>query len=253
MYDSPITLKELCLDKICDCLEEVFDLVFDHSNNINGSLTGSNDSLESRTGRKKFCFKDPDLFLFNELSESLLLKLGQKKLWCNSTLSLFSRKNTRLRNVKIGNARTVTHEGLKILREHPVVTLEVVNCRNMCVSQIIDCLSSWSKANIVELNVAKCTFIDSSRYCFMIVLTQLKKLRSLNVAYTEFNQETLQAICEDLKCLERLDISGTCVNNFSPLVLLSEQLINLTVSVSQITLLNYHIFFIKIVIFRTLE
>lgn len=66
----------------------------------------------------------------------------------------------------------------------------------------------------------------------MVALTHLKNLRSLNASYTEFNQQTLQLICEDLNFLEKLDISGTCVNDFSPLLNFSEQLTSLTVTVN---------------------
>lgn len=83
-------------------------------------------------------------------------------------------------------------------------------------------------------NLSKCTFIDTSRRSFMVQITELKNLRSLNLSYTELNQQSLQMICEDLKYLERLDISGTCIKDLTPLLRLSNQLTSLGISVSDI-------------------
>lgn len=66
----------------------------------------------------------------------------------------------------------------------------------------------------------------------MVQLTNLKNLKSLNVSFTEFNQQTLQMICEDLRYLERLDVSGTCVQCVKPLLLIKDRLITLVASVS---------------------
>lgn len=63
----------------------------------------------------------------------------------------------------------------------------------------------------------------------MVRLTDLKNLRSLNVSYTELNQQTLRMICEDLAHLEKLDISGTLVQDLTPLLLLADQLVSLTI------------------------
>lgn len=72
----------------------------------------------------------------------------------------------------------------------------------------------------------------------MVKLTSFKNLRSLNVAYTELNQRSLQLICEDLTLLEKIDISGTVVQDLTPLLLLEEQLTSLTISVSMIVSTN---------------
>ncbi|KAK4877940.1 hypothetical protein RN001_010446 [Aquatica leii] len=229
MYDNPITLKEICLEIICDNLLNVFELYYESES------VSDNQSDPYTVLHKKFRFKDNELFLFNEISESLLLKLGEKNLLCDSTLNLFTETNTRLRNVKIKNAKKVTYEGLKILQQHKIVCLDCVGLKTVCVNKILECLGAWSRRNINSLNISRCSFIDTSRHCLMVALTQLKNLHSLNVSYTEFNQQTLKLICEDLNELEKLDISGTYVHDFSPLLKYSEQLTSLGVADFKLT------------------
>lgn len=93
-------------------------------------------------------------------------------------------------------------------------------------------MGTWSQTYIRNLNLTKCSFIDTCGYSFMVNLTHLKFLRSLNVSYTELNQQSLQMICEDLKYLEKIDVSGTVIQDLSPLLLLANQLISVTISVS---------------------
>lgn len=225
MYDSPITLKEICLEFICDNILKVFELYFE-TDSVTQIRSFESESIVQR----KLRFKDADLFLFNEISESLLLKFGEKHLLSDSTLSLFTEKNTRLRNVKIKNSKKLTFEGLKILQNHKIVYLDCVGLKSVCVNKILDCLGEWSRRNITNLNISECSFIDSSRHCLMIALTQLKNLRSLNVSYTEFNQQTLKLICDDLILLEKLDISGTSVYDLTPLLKYADQLVSLTLA-----------------------
>lgn len=66
----------------------------------------------------------------------------------------------------------------------------------------------------------------------MVKLTNLKNVRSLNVAYTELNQTMFELICDDLKLLEQLDISGTKIIDLRPLTQLSSKLTSLSVCVS---------------------
>lgn len=151
MYDSPVSLKEICLEAICDNLLSVFELYYE-TEDRQAADTSNSDEEASNTEHytvlhKKFRFKDSDLFLFNEISESLLLKLGEKNLLGDSTLNLFSEKNTRLRNVKIKNAKKVTYDGLKILRDHKIVCLECIHLKNVCVNKIL------GKINYIFANV----------------------------------------------------------------------------------------------------
>lgn len=223
MCDNPITLVDLCLDLICERLDEVFEIYEESPDSQNPFDVPPRTFVE-----KKVRFRDNDMFLFNRLSEQLLYKLGVKHQLNDATLGLFTEKHTRLKSVRIKNARKVTFEGLKILRQHKISDLECINLRNICISKILECLGKWSIKNLTHLNLSNCTFIDMSRYSLMVQLTNLRNLRSLNVSYTEFNQQTLQLICEDLHFLEKLDVSGTCVKDLKPLLLLKDRLISLT-------------------------
>lgn len=98
-----------------------------------------------------------------------------------------------------------------------------------CQLSVADCLGPWSLANMIGLNLSRCSFIDTCGYSLMVRLTNLKNLRYLNVSYTELNQQSLKMICEDLRLLEKVDISGTLIQDLSPLLLLCDRLTSLTV------------------------
>lgn len=142
MYDTPATLEELCLDTICDNIFLIFELYDEGTegndlrcfDRINGHL---NFTKSYGIALKNFRFKDPDIFLFNEISEKLLEKFGQKNLLCDAILNLFTAKNTRLKNVKIKNTKKVTVEGLKVLKQHKIVDLECVNLKSVFISEIL--------------------------------------------------------------------------------------------------------------------
>lgn len=140
MFDNPISLKEICLDTICDNILSVFEMYYETEDRqlIDTSNSDEDNSPDRYTIlHKKFRFKDLDLFLFNEISEDLLYKLSEKNLLCDSTLNIFSEKNTRLKNIKIQNAKKITYDGLKILRNHKIVSLECVNLKNIRVNRIL--------------------------------------------------------------------------------------------------------------------
>lgn len=130
MYDIPQPLENLCLDSICDNLRNIFHFYYVAESNFNENACKLNIV-------EKFKFKDTDMFLFNELSEKLFNKLGEKDLLCDTTLSLFTEKNTRLRTFKLKNADKVTHEGLKVLKHHKIVDLEITNLKSVCISKIL--------------------------------------------------------------------------------------------------------------------
>lgn len=140
MYDTPATLEELCLDAICDNIFLVFELYDEEVEESDGHcLDRMNEHFikSYRVTHKKFRFKDPDIFLFNEISEKLLERFGQKNLLCDAMLHLFTAKNTRLRNVKIKNTKKVTAEGLKVLKQHKIVDLECINLKNVFIGKIL--------------------------------------------------------------------------------------------------------------------
>lgn len=64
-----------------------------------------------------------------------------------------------------------------------------------------------------------------------------KNLRSLNVSHTLLTQRVLQMICEDLKFLEKLDISNTPIYDLSPLLLLEDRLTSLSICVRSVFVL----------------
>ncbi|GLV36988.1 uncharacterized protein CBL_02179 [Carabus blaptoides fortunei] len=235
MYDSPISLQELCVEIICCNLDEVFDQYYDDSDvtsvlNVTGSDVARQECHEPMLERdKKYRFKQSDLFLFNVISEQLLVKLGEKKLLTDSTISLFTQKNTRLRSVTLINADTLTVRGLKVLKGHKVVELQCCGLK-IPVNDIIACLSEWSLENLRLLNISRCICTDSSRFSVVVALSKLRNLRALNVSYTEFTQHGLRLVCDDLKKLEKIDISCTLVMDMSPLTAAKHKLTSLTVS-----------------------
>jgi Zyg-11 family protein len=180
---------------------------------------------------KRYKFADSDLFLFKEISEKLLGKFIEKNILCDALMFLFNENNTKLSTVKLKNCN-VTQTGLQILKQHKILDLECVNLKNVCIGNILDCLNEWSIKNMSNVNFSKCTFIDMQRHSLMVKITNLKNLRSLNLSHTELNQLTFQMVCEDLRSLEKLDISGTSVKDLNPLLLLSKHLISLSISVS---------------------
>lgn len=70
------------------------------------------------------------------------------------------------------------------------------------------------------------------RFNFLAKLASLKRLKILNLSFTELNQTTFKIICEDLKTLEKLDISSTPIRDLRPLEMLSDTLISLCLCVS---------------------
>lgn len=131
MYDSPSSLVDQCLDTICNKLDQVFEAYHDPHEGHSYEITLGTYSVW------KYRFKDSDMFLFPSLSERLLYKLGINNKLQDATLSLFTEKHTRLKTVRIRNARKITFEGLKILRQHKIIDLECIDLRNICISKIL--------------------------------------------------------------------------------------------------------------------
>lgn len=138
MYESPASLEELCLESICDIID-----VFEHSdcrNHLEQKNSFDDDSESDdriSVERRKYQFRDKNVFLFNEISEKLLEKMCDRGLLCDSTLSLFNERNTRLKCVRIRNCKKVTLEGLKILKFHKITDLEFINMREFDGKEIL--------------------------------------------------------------------------------------------------------------------
>lgn len=95
----------------------------------------------------------------------------------------------------------------------------------------LECLNEWTTANIAHVNFSKCTFLAPSCFSLIVRICDLKNLRSLNLSYTELNQNCFEMICEDLKFLERLDISGCLVLDLKPLLKTTLKLVYLAICV----------------------
>lgn len=242
MYDSPVSLQDLCVEIIVCNLDEVFDQFYEDcvdfvenktslvhvSSTENVLVPNSSSKKKDLKKLKRYRFQETELFLYNVISEQILRKLDEKKLLDDSTFSLFTEKNTRLRHVYLKNCDLLTVQGLKVLKGHKVINLECIDIK-ITVNDIIGCLSDWSLEHLKTLNVSKCSLIDASRYSSIVTLSKLKNLRSLNVSYTEFTQHGLKIVCEDLKKLEKIDISCTLVTDLTPLINLKDGLTSLTI------------------------
>ncbi|KAK0177397.1 hypothetical protein PV328_001455 [Microctonus aethiopoides] len=247
MPESPTSLQELCLDFICDnvlALCEVQPSDGGGAGEINcGETSTAFNAVDERAGNcsndgrdilaikpllnslvnnstcgavTRLSFKDPDVFLPAQISERLLSSLCEKKALSDLTITLFDSKTTRLRHVRLKDASSLSAKGLKILKQHQIVGLEVSGLK-ITINDLIGCLGEWSLQNLRSLNVAKGSFIDCSRVCVFMSLSKLRALRTLNVSGTEFNRHGLEIIVEDLPHLENLDISCTRVDDITPL------------------------------------
>ncbi|CAH1118716.1 unnamed protein product [Phaedon cochleariae] len=225
MCQSPNTLEDLCLESVCENILTYIEPV--ETKELCWNSSEDNDSSEDEC--TNFRFKDPEIFLIRAISEKLLNRLVEKRLLRDSLLNIFSNENTKLTKFKIQNCNKVSKTGLQILKHHKIQDLECVKMEKVSIGEIIDCLNQWSIDNITAVNFSKCSFIDESRYTFMMKISDLKNLRILNLSYTELNQTVFEMICEDLIHLEKLNISGTLVVDLMPLALLSSKLTSLSI------------------------
>lgn len=86
MFDNPKTLKDLCVDYVCDNIEQLY---------INEQTSDSDLQLFEL----EYSFTDRNAFLPMEVSEILLTKLSMLNKLNDEILSLFSHKNVYLRFV----------------------------------------------------------------------------------------------------------------------------------------------------------
>lgn len=237
MRMSPNSLQEICLDEISENIR------------LYTNCKIMQDFSEMESLRYACTFKDSSIFLIQRISELLMNKLLKKKLLTNSTLSLFSEENTTLKRVKIDGIK-VNKGGMMFLKNHKITDLECTNLSSISIIDIMgkflfkisvsdmihtcfsDCMNTWSVQNLYSANFAKCLFLDSSNYCYMVKILSFKNIRSLGLAYTELNQYCLEMICTDLKFLVKLDISGTFITCLKPLRLLQRRLKSLAIAVS---------------------
>ena len=96
------------------------------------------------------------VYLHTELSERLLERLcqnvGGKNQISDLQLSLFDHCSTRLRSSRISNASELSVEGLKVLRGHRLLELEIQDLANATVSDVIDdCLGKYVVDEVQKL------------------------------------------------------------------------------------------------------
>lgn len=135
MYDCPKSLEDLCINTICD---HMLTYIVPYESEPKG---GWWDKLDCRASSIEddveiFKFRDPDIFIINEISEKLLNKLVEKKLLCDATLNIFTSRNTLLKKFKIGNCK-VSKNGLLVLKQHNLIDLECVNLKRISIGDIL--------------------------------------------------------------------------------------------------------------------
>jgi len=200
LFHNPLPLQEASVDYICENLDKVCTSV-----------------ITEPGGDPKLKFIDENKFFHTELSEQLIIKLCEKNKMDDLVLSLFSSECTRLKHVKLKNASSLSIRGLKTLKGHKILDLEVIGLTRATVTDLISCLGEWSLQNLRLLNVANSTFMDNKKFCVVVALSKLQNLQVLNVARTEFSNSSLELVVEDLPRLESLNMSCTNVNDISAL------------------------------------
>lgn len=199
MYDTPVSLHNICVDFICDNLSQLCE-------------AGITD-----VGDQKLVFKDQDIYFQHHLSESLLEALCEKGKLNDQTITLFDANVMNLRQVCIRDAQLST-KGLRTLKQHKISDLEITGLKSVTINDVIGCLGEWTLTNLRSLNVSNSTFLNSTtKFCVMVSLSKLRNLVSLNVSRTQFNKHGLEIIAEDLPKLENLDISDTLIDDISAL------------------------------------
>lgn len=136
MYDSPKSLEDLCLNTICG---HILTYIVPYETEPKGGwwdkLNCSDSSIED-DDVEMFKFRDPDIFIINEISEKLLQKLVDRKLLCDATLNIFTGRNTFLKKFKIRNCK-VSKNGLQILKQHNLIELECIHLKKISIGDIL--------------------------------------------------------------------------------------------------------------------
>ncbi|XP_015380158.1 PREDICTED: protein zyg-11 homolog B-like [Diuraphis noxia] len=218
MYATPETLKDLCIDYICDNIEKLY-------------MAGEKSETDLQPSEPEYMFIDSNVYLPMEVSEMLLTKLSVRNKLNDEILSLFSHKNVYLRNVILPKTKNLTTKGLRTLKKHKIKKLKVYGL-DCTVNELVGSLGEWTTQHLESLCVSNSSFISDSydlKFCVAVSLSKLKNLCSLDVSNTEFSTNNLIAVVEDLPHLESLDISNTKVDTLLPLGKKKNQLKKLSV------------------------
>lgn len=188
MYDMLISLQECCIDFISDYLQDLCIV-----------------SVIENISIKKFVFKDFDIFFYGELFEQLLQIFCEKGKLIDEILSLFDFNVINLKRVFIRDVQ-FSVKGLRILKSYKIFELEIIGFRIVIVNDVIGCLGEWILFNLKFLNVNNSTFVNSIKFCVVVLLFKLYNFQSLNVSNIEFNKYGFEIIVEDFFCFVNLDI-----------------------------------------------
>jgi len=206
--ESPDTLQNLCLNYIASKILS-----------SSGSCEGvcANDTTHSavlQNSLRSFS----GTFVHSNVADSLLSRMSACRTLCNETMELFQSGNTSLRHVVIHRS-PVTAAGLRILRSHKLITLviESEDPKQFTVTDVMYCLNEWTVANLRSLSVTGVNFVQAVGTPVVVSLCALRNLHSLDVSRTDFNENMLKIVVDDLAVLESIDISATLVRDVTSL------------------------------------
>lgn len=209
MTESPDTLQNLCLSYVASKI--IPPVTGD------GTVCHSDNSLDSVILQKSL--RSPNgAFIDSGIADLLILQMSACRTLRDDTVELFQPNGTCLRNVVIRHS-PVTPAGLRVLRSHNLLSLAVEpdDPKLLKVSDVMRCLNEWTVANLRSLSVSGATFGHAGGPPVIVSLCALRNLHSLDVSQTNFNENMLKIIVDDLPLLESLDISSTQVNDVTSL------------------------------------
>lgn len=148
MYDCPQSLEDLCLDTICD---HILTYIVPYESEPKGGWWDKVDCSDSsiEDDIEMFKFRDPDIFIINEISEKLLQKLVEKKLLCDATLNIFTGRNTLLKKFCIQNCK-LSKNGLQVLKQHNLIEIECVELKKTSIGDILG--KYYLKGKLIRYN-----------------------------------------------------------------------------------------------------
>lgn len=159
-----------------------------------------------------------------------LCKLYQQRYALSDTLlKLCVLSSTNLTCLHLANARNINMECLEKMNKYRLQSLQITNMPNCSLNRTVSLLSKWSVLNLTDLTISKCRFSETNWICISVSLGKLRKLKVLNVSYTNFANDHLELAVEELPLLESINISNTLVTRIRPLTRL-EHLRRLTLN-----------------------
>ncbi|KAI5729758.1 protein zyg-11 homolog [Diaphorina citri] len=211
MYETPPSLKDVCLDFICGNL----DSLIEHRGTTLGILT--------KVTEAEMTYANKEMVLPGKISELLLTTLSMRNKLDDVTMGMFDHRHCKLREIFVPDAKNLTIRGLRKLKPHKISAIRMYEMQ-VAVNDLISCFGEWTLNNLEYLNVTDSTFLQK-RYCFIIIpISKLKSLHTLNVRGTEFNNHGLEIVVEDLPCIQSLDISQTRISDITLLKKIKQRL-----------------------------